>query len=249
MDSPHYHVWTDALYARALARAATNEWDLGSHVRWCVESGWTAFEMAAGEALNAAGLGNRFKDGIDERVAALNLHRIDWGQGTWQDAMSVYQQRKRYVHDVSSQDDLFPARTVAEDAIIKLRAAVKAVYTLAGKPSPSWVDEDVHIAPPADVAFITAYHDGLRPDDPNPDPDRIRIAYVYRDREHEAYVHGPGTDPLPLMDRLLRDTAVPISVVRAYRGDHVLHEWQVNMRGTHRKPTAAGYGRRPGPVQ
>ena len=50
VDSPHYHVWTDALYARSLARSAKNDWDLGSHVRWCVQSAWTAFEMAAEDA-------------------------------------------------------------------------------------------------------------------------------------------------------------------------------------------------------
>jgi hypothetical protein len=34
IENNHYHIWTDALHARALAHEASNRWDRGTYVRW-----------------------------------------------------------------------------------------------------------------------------------------------------------------------------------------------------------------------
>ncbi len=54
VDSLNYHLWTDALHGRALAREAENAWDRGTYVRWTVITAWTAFEVVCGDALNVS---------------------------------------------------------------------------------------------------------------------------------------------------------------------------------------------------
>ena len=230
VESPHYHVWTDALYARFLAQAATNDWDRGSLVRWCVGSAWTAFELSAEDALGTHDLGNRFKERFDDAVSDRNLPPVDWGQGIWQATMRIYGLRKKYIHAVATQADLFPDLAIANDAIVTLRAAVKAVYSVVGKPQPDWVEDDTVPADPKGATATLTLFRGIRPDDRN--PHRIRVTFVYRGVEHEDTVFAPGSDPLPRMEEVLRTTTVPITCVRAYEGDDVLHEWQVKMRGS-----------------
>jgi hypothetical protein len=227
--SPHWHVWTDALYARSLARSARNDWDRGSHVRWCITSAWTAFEIAAEDALGAAGLGHRFRENFDKACDARGIAHVDWGQGVWQNAIRVHNRRIDYLHTVA-QADLFPNVAVAEDAILTSRAAIKAVYALVGQPNPNWVDDDTaQSAPPTvpdSIGHLTRV-DNVAVDDPA----RIRTTYVYRDREYEAYVDPPGTDAEARMNDLLKGVTLPITCVRAYRGDELVQEWPITMRG------------------
>jgi hypothetical protein len=92
--SPHYHIWTDALHGRRLAREATNEWDRGTYVRWAIASAWTAFEATCEHLTGASGLGNRFKDQLNGALDAKGWPRPDWGSGLWQDVLKVYNLRK-----------------------------------------------------------------------------------------------------------------------------------------------------------
>jgi hypothetical protein len=236
VDSPHYHVWTDALYARQLAKSASNDWDRGSHVRWCVSSAWTAFELSAEDALDTSGLGYRFRENFDVACDAKDISRVDWGQGLWQQVQVIHAGRIQYLHGNIVQADLFPELSVADNAVATLRESVLAVYALANKGRPTWVDDDT--VPPAlpdaltvggvggSVAHITRV-DNVAVDDPA----RIRTTYVYLGQEYEASVDPPETDPQARMNDLLNGVVVPISYVRSYRGDTIIDEWQIKMRG------------------
>ena len=73
IDSTQYHLWSDALHARQLARTTTDDWDRGAYVRWAVNTAWTAFENYAADVLGAQGLGMRFKDRFDDALVAKSL--------------------------------------------------------------------------------------------------------------------------------------------------------------------------------
>jgi hypothetical protein len=199
-------------------------------VRWAVNTAWTAFEAACEDALAVESLGNRFKDGLDEALEINGVLPPDWGSGLWQQVLRIYSLRKEYVHAGIPQDRLFAPLQEAEDAISVLRGAINDVYRRVGKSPPTWVDDDKNPeVPRGGLAHGTVARAGVRRSDPN----RVRIVYEYQGCEHESEVLPPGTNPEPSMDRLLRTIIVPITAVRAYRGDHQLtHEWKVRMRGT-----------------
>lgn len=75
VTSTHYHLWTDALHARALAAQSRNTWDRGAYVRWAVNTAWTVFETACEDALSTSGLGNRFKEKLDQASLPLPYQR------------------------------------------------------------------------------------------------------------------------------------------------------------------------------
>jgi hypothetical protein len=52
VDTPHYHLWTDALHLRALAHHARNQWDRGTYVRSALIVAWTSLELACDDALD-----------------------------------------------------------------------------------------------------------------------------------------------------------------------------------------------------
>ncbi len=75
----------------------------------------------------------------------------------------------------------------------------------------------------------TANRAGVDPSDPA----RVRIVYEFQGREYESELLPPGTDPERSMDAIIRRVIVPVTAVRAYRGDHeLIDEWNVRMRGT-----------------
>ena len=89
VDSLVYHIWTDALHGRELARQTTNAMNRGTYVRWAIMSAWAAFESACADALDAHGLGNDFRRNFDKAVVAKGLPAVIWGNGTWQRVMKV----------------------------------------------------------------------------------------------------------------------------------------------------------------
>lgn len=140
IDSTHYHLWSDALHARQLARTTRDEWDRGAYVRWAVNTAWTAFEDFAADALDARGLGMRFRDVFSAALAAKSLPPVNWGEGLWQRLLSVYEARKRFTHVAPETDSevLRPATSVAEAAISTMREGIQAVAARAGMPAPHW---------------------------------------------------------------------------------------------------------------
>lgn len=231
VDTPHYHLWTDALHARELARQTNNRWDRGTYVRWTITTSWTAFEIACEDAVNAKGIGYRFKDNLDKAVSALGLPKLDWGAGVWHRVSQVHQLRKSYVHPGIPQEQLFPEVTEADTAIETLRNAITAIYLHAGKTPPDWLRDnedrgwDNGKGGGANTVLI---HAGAN----EQDPEAIKIAYDYKGREYISDVLPPGTDASPHIEELIRNANVPISAVRAYRGQTVIVERQLPMRGT-----------------
>jgi hypothetical protein len=234
IDSIQYHVWSDALHARELARQTGSEWDRGAYVRWAIQTAWSAFENVCADALGAGGLGMRFREKFDEAVAAKGLPAVDWGQGIWQGALQVYGVRKDFVHVVPgvSQAKLMAPLSEAEKAIAVLRDAIKAVSDLVGIPHPMWANDDSDrgwggprrgFGETIDAYVIRA---GI---DEN-DPDNVRITYVLRGQEHLTEIAPPGTPHVPLLDRLIGSLNIPVEAVRAYRGSYLLEERKTKMR-------------------
>lgn len=233
IDSIQYHVWSDALHARQLAKQTESKWDRGAYVRWTIQTAWSAFENVCIEALETTGLGMRFKDRFDQAVAAKQLTPVDWGQGIWQQALLVYDDRKKFAHVVPSisHEQLLSPIDAADNAIRVLRDAIKAVLVLAGHPCPAWVNDDDDLgwngpSGPKSSAHAIVVHAGVSEDDEQ----AIRIAYFMQGVEHICEIAPPGTDIVPLLDRLIRNVTVPICAVRAYKGKEILEHRDLNFR-------------------
>ncbi len=234
IDSIQYHVWSDALHARQLAKQTENPWDRGAYVRWAIQTAWSAFENICIDVLAAEGLGMRFKDRFDEAVAAKGLAAVDWGQGLWQQVLRVYSMRKEFVHVVPTvtHAKLMTPLEEAERAISVLRDGIKAVIDMAGLPHPSWVNDDADRGWQGprvgfrSTAHACVVHAGAQEDD----PETVRISYVIRGQEHISDIAPAGTPHGPLLDTMLDLLNVPVEAVRAYRGSDLLEERKPNLR-------------------
>lgn len=203
IDSIQYHIWSDALHARQLARQTQSPWDRGAYVRWAIQTAWSAFEKVCTDVLAARGLGMRFRERFDEAVAAKGLPSVDWGQGVWQQVLQVYKVRKEFVHVVPSIScaKLMTPSEDADRAITILRDAIRAVSDLAGLPHPPWVNDDADPGwqGPRGGFGLTAeshiVHARVRKDD----PENVRITYVLHGQEHLSEIALPGTPHGPLL--------------------------------------------------
>src|SRR5438093_1319696 len=90
----HYHLWTDALHARALAHQARNKWDRGTYVRWATTTAWTVLEVACQNALNDPKISYRFRENLDAAIAGQKLGPLDWSSGTWKAVSELHATRK-----------------------------------------------------------------------------------------------------------------------------------------------------------
>lgn len=234
INSIQYHVWSDALHARQLARQTESPWDRGAYVRWAIQTAWSAFENVCADALEANGLGMRFRERFDEAVTTKGLPPVDWSKGIWQQVLQVYYVRKKFVHVAPgvSHAKLMKPLQEAEQALAVLRSAIRAVSDMAGLPHPPWVvDNDDPGWQGARAGFggtAEAYmmRAGLREDDPA----NVRITYVLHGQEHLSEIAPPSTAHGPLLDRLLGSLNIPVEAVRAYRGSDLLEERKTSMR-------------------
>lgn len=230
VESSEYHVWTDALHARELARQTPDRWDRGSYVRWSITSAWTAFEMACALAVGASAVGKRFKDELNGALEGRGV-RLDWGSGIWQRVSEVQQLRIDYAHRHLPQARLFAETTEAERVIVHLRRALHDLYQQLGEPSPPWIDVDTSAGwegPPRAIASATVLRQGAREDDPN----AIRVVYVYRGKETVSEVLPADGDWQSVMRQLIETVVIPISTVRAYRGAELIREVALHPRGS-----------------
>lgn len=232
VESTQYHLWTDALHGRSLARQANNDWDRGTYVRWTILSAWSAFEMVCGDVLQASGLGMRFKDNFDKAVADMGLPRVDWGQGIWQRTLKIYEVRKEFthVHPTIADARLLAPASEAEQAIAVLRDAIAEVCRVAGLAPPPWVNDDDDRgwdAGSKSMAHVMLIRPGADPDG----PDSVRIAYVIDGREYVCDIFPPGTPHGPQFDDLIKRLNVPVQSLRAYRGKDLLEERPLRARG------------------
>lgn len=231
VTTPNYHLWTDALHARALAEQANNDWDRGTYIRWTITTAWTCFEICCEHALEIDGLGNRFKDRLNQGYELKSLPKPDWGQGLWQQVLNVYSYRKKYVHEVSSQKELFPELSLANNTIQILRNAIKQVYMDSEKEVPSWINDDSDRGWDSGsdpFAHGMAIHNGANENDPN----CIKIAYIYKGKEYISSVYPPGADPKSIAENLIRRIKIPISAIRLYCGSDVIKEIPLPARGS-----------------
>jgi hypothetical protein len=137
VDSIQYHVWSDALHARQLARETKSPWDRGAYVRWAIQTAWSAFENVCVDTLEAENLGMRFREHFDKVLEVKGLSPVDWGQGIWQQVLQVYRVRKEFVHVVPSISHarLMTPLEDAERAISVLRDGIRAVSDLVASSS------------------------------------------------------------------------------------------------------------------
>jgi hypothetical protein len=232
VNDAHYHIWSDALHLRQLAREATNKWDRSTYVRAAVVMAWTAFETVLAEALNANRIGGNFRQNVDNAIQANGLAMLDWGQSIWQSVDQLNNFRVDYVHRTAKGADLFPDVSVADDALQIIRNALVDVYSKAGKTSPSWTADDadrgwVGRGKSGTFARGCAIHGGV---DPN-GSDTIRVAYVDRSGEHICAYHPPDSNAHELAAELQKNLHEPVSAIRIYRGAIIELDVSVRMRG------------------
>ena len=108
IENNHYHIWTDALHARALSHEANNRWDRGTYVRWTLMTAWIALEIACQEALEEPKISYSFKDNLNKAIEEKSFSKLDWSQGIWQQVLQLQEFRKNCAHRFSQETDLFP---------------------------------------------------------------------------------------------------------------------------------------------
>lgn len=226
----HYHVWTDALHARALAQQANNKWDRGTYVRWCVSTSWTALEIACQDATSEQDISYSFKRNLDEAINRLKLPRIDWSTGIWQRVAALQKVRKGFVHRFVSDAELFPEVDVANNAIATTREAIITIYSHVNKPVPPWSADDQDRGWDSGrkaTANLTAVHSGAD----QSDAETIHIRFVLNGQEHTSDILPPGTEWLAYCQDLLSRAKVPIERIRVYRGVDLVYDEVTNLRG------------------
>ena len=229
IENNHYHIWTDALHARALSHEANNRWDRGTYVRWTLMTSWIALEIACQDALEEPNISYSFKKNLNKAIEDRSLLKLDWSQGIWQQVLTLQELRKNCVHRFSKESDLFPDAIVADDAIITARKAITAIYNHVGKDAPLWVNDDADQgwAIKGITLFANAY--SMPPGVDENAPDTIKITYIYKDKECIREVLSANTDPNPYVDRLIKSIGLPISGIKVYRGKEVIQEIQFPM--------------------
>lgn len=236
IENNHYHIWTDALHARALAHEANNRWDRGTYVRWTVMTAWIALEIACQDALEEPSISYSFKDNVNKAVEEKSLPKLDWSRGIWQQVLDVQKYRKNWIHRFSQDKDLFPDASVADKAIATISEAIIEIYNHVNKGIPRWIkdDNDPGWANKGGLHFFaTAYAipRGLN----EHASDTIKITYIYKDSEYIREVLSAGTDPNPHIEHLIDTIGLSISAIKVYKGIDVIQEVQFPMdkiRGT-----------------
>lgn len=234
VDNPHYHLWTDTLHIRKLAHQAQNKWDRGTYVRLTYINAWTVLEIACQLALEDSNISYSFKKNLDNAIKNKSLPQLDWSQGIWQRVSEVQEVRKGYVHRFISETNLFPEATLADNAIEVIREAIQAIYNHVRKTPPEWVEDNEdrgwHNAPGISpgIGIPTLYSKNADENDPN----AVKITIIREGIEDKQYLEPPGTDPEPFIKRILDNPVSPISAIRVYRGDKLIEERTIPMRGS-----------------
>lgn len=229
----HHHLWTDVLHARALASQTHDHWDRGSYVRWAVVFSCIVLEVSCQDALDDPQISYRFRENLDRAIRVRRLPLLNWGSGTWQDVTKLRGFRKSYVHRFAAIDELFPEVSQATWAIDVVRLASKAIYAHVGAVPPAWFDEDSDRGWQGPGRQTSFAHAGvIRAGVDRSAPDTIRVAYVHDGREHDDECMAADGDYESVILRLLRNSNVPISEIRVYQGDRLIHFVETRMRGT-----------------
>lgn len=229
VDTPNYHLWTDALHARCLAHQAKNPWDQGTYIRWTIITAITVLEMVCAEELNVKNKKNSFKENLDSALEDNQFSKLDWGCGIWQEVKTLQTKRNKFVHRTTSLKELSPQLQESDEAIRIVRKAVHALYKHMSRNLPKWIDVDAVSGWDSgrdEFAHETVTMSGANRDD----PDVIKIAYVYKGTEYPLTYCPPDADFEKLMYEFVSEKKYPISRVRTYRGSTVIYEMLFVMR-------------------
>ena len=231
VDSTQSHLWADALHLRQLARDTPVAWDRGTYVRMCVATCWTALELACQDALGDASIGYSFAKQMDAAILAEDLPPIIWGSGLWQRVRSLQELRKSYVHRFAELKQMFPPASVAEEAVVTVRAAIADIYARTGKPLPVWPAFDTAKGWPENSQFGLANLTSVKPGGSASDPSATRICFVTNGVENTSTILAQGADPSAEIQAVLDSIIVPITEIRVYSGGQLTQSFPVNMRG------------------
>jgi hypothetical protein len=84
-DAPRFHLWTDALCFRAMAKEASNNYLSSMCVRNAILSAWTTLEIACCNALEIEKLERELKESLHDEFDKRNIPRLNFGSGLWQE--------------------------------------------------------------------------------------------------------------------------------------------------------------------
>lgn len=196
---------------------------------------WIALEMACQDALGDNTISYSFKQNMDKAIEKLRLEKLEWGKGLWHRVSKLQKLRKNCTHRFLSESNLFPTERVANEAVNIARDAVKDIYRRVGKAAPKWINDDYDQgwASKGFDSFGTGFE--IRQGVILGNPDNIRFAYVYKDREYTWDVYPAGTDPEPLLERMIESLVRPISKAIVYKGNNILKAIEYDLtsiRGT-----------------
>jgi hypothetical protein len=136
-DAPRFQLWTDALCFREMAKQAANNYLRSMCVRNAILSVWTTLEMACCDALGIEKLELDFARSLNSEFDKRQIPRLDFGSGLWQeinDKIKGY--RKRFTHEGVTLSDRFPSASLADEAIAKIREAIRDIYAPVGNGPP-----------------------------------------------------------------------------------------------------------------
>ena len=222
VESNHYHIWTDAIHARQLAKQTGNKWDRGTYVRWTLLTSWIALEIACQDALCDKNIPYKFKENLDGAIARNKLPPIDWSRGLWQKVTKVQNLRKNVAHRFASENELFPETDIADETIQVIREAIKAIYEHCGKSAPAWVDDD------SDEGWTTGtmqVHATFTSSPYVGNEDAVIVKYDYKGREYIWDYLAPDTDINQPLGTFFRGFGKPVTAVRLYRRNDILVEY------------------------
>lgn len=230
VDNNHYHIWTDALHAAALARESINKWDRGTYVRWGITSAWIALEVACQDALNNNNISYSFQKNINESISQGDFQKINWGCGVWQRVKAVQELRKNYVHRFSTENELYPSHTIAQDAIDTIRSAIKDIYKIVNKPVPVWVDDNADKGfdkSPSFEGHLTCTEKGA---DKN-NPECFVLSYITKGKEYDSLITLSHSSICREIENIKINSTVPIDSIIVRKGSEIVEEYKLKMRG------------------
>lgn len=226
----HYHVWSDALHARELAKETRNQWDRGSYVRWSIISAWIVLEVACQDATGEKDISYKFRENLDSTLQSKFSISIDWKHGVWKQVSDLQGKRKKYMHQSISDLARFPKSTMAVKAIETVRQAVKDIYSMKGKAYPSWIDDDeTNGFDRRESVSINA--NCVSDNAKKGDPETIE---VYRVSEGQEILECQFKDEAKIesnFDRIIKNSNASISKVLAKRDGKVVAFRKVDNRG------------------
>jgi hypothetical protein len=232
IESNHYHLWTDVLHSRKLAKQARNKWDRASYVRWSIMTSWIVLEIACQDALNDSNISYSFRRNLDDAIQNNNHPALNWGNGIWQKVSNLQEKRKRIIHRFQTENNLFPEITDADEAINIVRESIKEIYRHTNNNYPLWIDDDDDRGwddrGPRGSSTATVLHGGAKEDDLT----SIKVYFVVNGKEKLSEVLPANTDYNQAVDNILYKSTVPISKVFVKQNDQIIFNKDLNMRGT-----------------